>query len=190
MEMRKGRASVRIDRADSGGQRMRRERRRRMRRLGGSRPGGGSPPRGQERVGSDGCTHCGHGEGSARARFAHLACRAAEAAGSFWAFAVALGVVIVWALSGPLFHFSDTWQLVINTGTTVITFLMVFLIQHAQNRDMRAIHLKLNELVGAIAEASDALIDAEALPDDELEKIAQRYRDLAKATRDKALNDA
>ena len=89
------------------------------------------------------------------------------------AFVVALGVIVVWAVTGPLFAFSDTWQLVINTGTTIVTFLMVFLIQRAQNKDSRAIHLKLNELVAAMKGASNRLIDAEDLTEDELELLHQ-----------------
>jgi low affinity Fe/Cu permease len=114
-----------------------------------------------------------------RERFARLACWASHVAGTFWAFIVALGIVFAWGLTGPIFHFSDTWQLVINTGTTIVTFLMVFLIQHAQNRDMKALHLKLDELVVAIGRASNELIDAEDLSEDEIEVLATRYRDLA-----------
>jgi low affinity Fe/Cu permease len=121
-----------------------------------------------------------------RAQFARLACWASRVAGTFWAFIVALGVVFVWALTGPFFHYSDTWQLVINTGTTIVTFLMVFLIQHAQNRDMKALHLKLNELVAAIGPASNSLIDAEDLSEDELEALALRYRKLGERMRVRA----
>src|SRR5215210_4123673 len=81
-----------------------------------------------------------------------------EWTGSSWAFAMALGTIVVWAMTGPLFGYSDTWQLVINTGTTIVTFLMVFLIQRAQNKDSQAIHLKLNELVAAVQGASNNLI--------------------------------
>ncbi|WP_110174807.1 low affinity iron permease family protein [Luteitalea pratensis] len=94
------------------------------------------------------------------------------------AFMVALGVIVVWAVTGPLFAFSDTWQLVINTGTTIVTFLMVFLIQRAQNKDNRAIHLKLNELVAAVEGASNRLIDAEDLTEDELELLHRFYTEL------------
>jgi low affinity Fe/Cu permease len=114
-----------------------------------------------------------------RERFAQLACWASHVAGTFWAFIVALGIVFVWGLTGPIFHFSDTWQLVINTGTTIVTFLMVFLIQHAQNRDVKALHLKLDELVSAVGRASNELIDAEDLSEDEIEALATRYRELA-----------
>jgi low affinity Fe/Cu permease len=94
------------------------------------------------------------------------------------AFAIALAIVVVWLLTGPVFHFSDTWQLVINTGTTVVTFLMVFLIQHAQNKDTRAIELKLNELVAAMPGASNRLIDVESLSEQELDTLHRYYRKL------------
>ena len=95
------------------------------------------------------------------------------------AFALACAVILVWAVTGPLFHFSDTWQLVINTGTTIVTFLMVFLIQRAQNKDARAIQLKLNELVAAIDGASNRLVDVENLSEDELETLHRFYSKLA-----------
>ena len=91
---------------------------------------------------------------------------------------IALAVIVVWAATGPLFAFSDTWQLVINTGTTIVTFLMVFLIQRAQNKDSKAIHLKLNELVAAMKGASNRLIDAEDLTEDELELLHRHYEEL------------
>ena len=97
-------------------------------------------------------------------------------AGSSWGFGTALAVVIVWAILGPVFHWSDTWQLVINTGTTIITFLMVFLIQRSQNRDSMAIQLKLNELVAAIEGASNRLIDVESLSEDELKILHTHYQ--------------
>ena len=103
-----------------------------------------------------------------------------EKAGSSWAFLLALSVIVVWAALGPIFHFSDTWQLVINTGTTIITFLMVFVIQHAQNKDMRAIQLKLNELIAAMEGASNRLIDVEDLGDPELETLYRRFCKLAR----------
>jgi low affinity Fe/Cu permease len=111
--------------------------------------------------------------------FASIAAKVAEATGSFWAFSIASLVIIVWALSGPVFHFSDTWQLVINTSTTIVTFLMVFVIQHAQNRDTRAMHLKLNELIAALEGASNRLIDVEDLTDEELRALTARYRHLS-----------
>jgi low affinity Fe/Cu permease len=99
--------------------------------------------------------------------------------GSSWAFAIAVLVIVVWLVTGPLFHFSDTWQLVINTGTTIVTFLMVFLIQRAQNKDSLGIQLKLNELVAAVAGASNRLIDVESLTEDELRRLQTFYRRLA-----------
>src|SRR5215471_845402 len=104
---------------------------------------------------------------------------ATRRAGSSFAFAAAVGVVVVWLITGPIFHFSDTWQLVINTSTTIVTFLMVFLIQRSQNKETQAIELKLNEIVAAILGASNRLIDIESLSEKELETIHQHYRKLA-----------
>ncbi|MEO6922463.1 MAG: low affinity iron permease family protein [Bryocella sp.] len=101
--------------------------------------------------------------------------------GSKWAFAGAGLVIVIWATTGPLFHFSDTWQLVINTGTTIITFLMVFLIQNTQNRDARAINLKLNELIRAVDKATDQMIDIENLSDLELDELQSRYEKIRAA---------
>ncbi len=100
-------------------------------------------------------------------------------AGGTTAFALALSVVAAWLISGPIFGFSDTWQLVINTGTTIVTFLMVFLIQRAQNKDAMAIQLKLNELVAALSGASNSLIDVEDLTEDELKALHHHYARLA-----------
>jgi low affinity Fe/Cu permease len=100
-------------------------------------------------------------------------------AGGTHAFVLALAVVVVWAVTGPLFDFSDTWQLVINTGTTIVTFLMVFLIQRQQNKDSRAIHLKLNELVAAVRGASNRLIDVESLSENDIRILHQHYSRLA-----------
>ncbi len=101
--------------------------------------------------------------------------RTSEMVGSPWAFLLAVATIIVWAVSGPLFGFSDTWQLVINTGTTIITFLMVFLIQNTQNRDAKAIHLKLDELIRAIAAARTGMVDLENLSDDELKELQDQF---------------
>jgi low affinity Fe/Cu permease len=101
-------------------------------------------------------------------------------AGSTGAFGIALSIIVIWALLGPLFHFSDTWQLVINTGTTIITFLMVFLIQRSQNKDSLAIHMKLNEIVAAVQGASNRLVDVESLSEKELETLHRHYHELAK----------
>jgi low affinity Fe/Cu permease len=107
--------------------------------------------------------------------FGRFAAWASGWLGSRWAFAAAGLIVVVWATTGPLFHYSDTWQLVINTGTTIVTFLMVFLIQNTQNRDARAINLKLNELIRAIDKAGDQMIDIENLSDLELDELQVKY---------------
>ena len=108
-------------------------------------------------------------------RFGRFAARSSHYLGSRWAFIVAIGVIVVWALTGPIFRYSDTWQLVINTGTTIVTFLMVFLIQNTQNRDARAIHLKLNELIHAVDKAKNKMIDVENLSEVELDELARTY---------------
>lgn len=100
--------------------------------------------------------------------------------GSPVSFITALAVVIIWGITGPIFHYSDTWQLVINTGTTIITFLMVFIIQQSQNKDTVAIHLKLNELIASHDRASNRLVDIEDLTDEELQKIKEFYITLSK----------
>jgi len=111
--------------------------------------------------------------------------------GSSWAFATAVLVIVVWLVTGPIFHFSDTWQLVINTGTTIVTFLMVFLIQRSQNKDALAVHLKLNEIVAAIHGASNRLIDVEALSEAELVRLHRFYMHLAAmAKRDEDLGQS
>ncbi|MEO5684883.1 MAG: low affinity iron permease family protein [Chitinophagaceae bacterium] len=103
--------------------------------------------------------------------------------GTTWAFFVALAIVLIWAGTGPVFHYSETWQLVINTGTTIITFLMVFLIQKAQNKDSLAIQLKLNELVAAHEFASNRLVDVENIPEEELKVIQKYYTHLSTLTK-------
>ena len=103
-------------------------------------------------------------------------------------FALAVGILIMWAISGPFFGFSDTWQLIINTGTTIVTFLMVFLIQNTQNRDSEAIHLKLDELIRAKHGAHNALLDLEELEEKELDLIREDYEKLAEEAR-KTLNE-
>lgn len=108
-------------------------------------------------------------------RFALFANSCSTYVGSRWAFIFAVGVIIVWAITGPIYHYSDTWQLIINTGTTIVTFLMVFLIQNTQNRDARAINLKLNELIESIKSARNEMIDIEHLSDAELDVLGQRY---------------
>jgi low affinity Fe/Cu permease len=103
--------------------------------------------------------------------------------GSSWAFAIALAAVLLWAVSGPLFGYSDTWQLIINTSTTVITFLIVFLLQRSQNKDSQAIHIKLNEIVAVLEGASNRLIDVEDLSEDDLETIHAHFQKLANMAR-------
>ena len=104
--------------------------------------------------------------------------------GSPWAFVAAAAVIVAWAVSGPLFHFSDTWQLIINTGTTIVTFLMVFLIQNTQNRDAKAIHLKLDELIRAVGDARTGLVDLEDLSDEELAHLQAEFKRLHERTAD------
>ena len=101
--------------------------------------------------------------------------------GGRWGFLLAFGTVAVWAALGPVFHFSDNWQLVINTGTTIVTFLMVFLIQNAQNRESKALHLKLDELILSARRARNELIDIELLTDEQLDRLAERYRRVSEA---------
>jgi low affinity Fe/Cu permease len=103
----------------------------------------------------------------------------ADRMGSPVAFLIALVVIATWAVSGPIFHFSDTWQLVINTGTTIVTFLMVFLIQNTQNRDAKAIHLKLDELLRGVEGARTDLVDLEDLPDADLKALAAEFKQLS-----------
>lgn len=112
-------------------------------------------------------------------RWEGLAHTITEWSGKPWVFGAAVLLVIIWAATGPLFGFSDTWQLVINTGTTIITFLMVFIIQQTQNKDTQALELKLNEIVAAISGASNRLIDVENLTSEELATLHQHYCELA-----------
>jgi low affinity Fe/Cu permease len=104
-----------------------------------------------------------------------MAAKASVWVGTKWAFAAALLIVVVWGLSGPHFRYSDTWQLVVNTGTTIVTFLMVFLIQNTQNRDARALHLKMDEIIRAVRKADNQMIDIEKLSDKELEELAKQF---------------
>jgi low affinity Fe/Cu permease len=112
--------------------------------------------------------------------FRCFAQRASTLLGSAWAFSGAVLVIVVWLVTGPTFHFSDTWQLIINTATTVVTFLMVFLIQNTQNRDAKAQHLKLDELIRAVKGARNQLVDLEELSDDDLKKLEEQFRRLRK----------
>src|SRR5881396_2450195 len=98
------------------------------------------------------------------------------ALGTAWAFAGAVLVILVWILTGPMFHFSDTWQLIINTATTIVTFLMVFLIQNTQNRDAKAVHLKLDEIIRALKNARNELVDLEELSDEDLKKLEKEFQ--------------
>lgn len=111
--------------------------------------------------------------------FSHFAKWAARTSGSQIAFLLAVAVILVWGVTGPLFGFSDTWQLVINTGTTIVTFLMVFLIQNTQNRDTEAVQIKLDELIRSIRGAQNSLISIEDLTEDELDSLRDRYAQLA-----------
>src|SRR5262245_36968065 len=116
--------------------------------------------------------------------FTHFANGAARAAGKPVTFAIAVLIIVVWAASGPIFGFSDTWQLIINTGTTIVTFLMVFLIQNTQNRDSEAMHVKMDELIRALEGAHNALLDLEELDEKTLDEVRQRYRKLAEKARE------
>jgi low affinity Fe/Cu permease len=107
--------------------------------------------------------------------FDKFSTRVTKITGSLWAFIVAVFLILAWAVTGPLFGFSDTWQLVINTSTTIVTFLMVFIIQQTQNKDTTAIHLKLNELIASNKQASNRLVDAEDLTDEELQVLKKFY---------------
>jgi len=110
--------------------------------------------------------------------FRRFAARSAAAMGSPWAFTSAVAIILLWAVTGPLFKFSDSWQLAINTGTTIVTFLMVFIIQNTQNRDAVALHLKLDELLRAVAEARTSLVDLEDLSDEEIMRLQKQFRQI------------
>jgi len=112
--------------------------------------------------------------------FRKFAAKISVIVGSPGSFILAVCVIIVWAITGPLFHFSDTWQLVINTGTTIVTFLMVFLIQNTQNRETKAIHLKLDELIRSNTRARNSLVDLESLSDEELARLQEEFQDFRK----------
>jgi low affinity Fe/Cu permease len=116
--------------------------------------------------------------------FTSFANHTARAAGHHLTFALAVAVIITWAITGPIFGFSDTWQLIINTGTTIVTFLMVFLIQNTQNRDSTAMHLKLDEIIRALDGAHNTLMNLEDLGDKDLQEIHQRYRAIAEKAQD------
>ena len=120
-----------------------------------------------------------------REMFRRFARTSAEWVGSPWAFFVAIAVVAIWAVTGPVFHYSDTWQLVINTGTTIVTFLMVFLVQNTQNRDAKAIHLKLDELLRGVTGARTRLVHLEEWTDDELAELEQQFARLRRRVENK-----
>ncbi len=116
--------------------------------------------------------------------FTRAAKWASHTAGRPGTFVLAVAIILIWAVTGPIFHFSDTWQLVINTGTTIITFLMVFLIQNTQNRDTEALQIKMDELIRAVESAHNAMLDLEELDDEELDLVRKEYLDLAKKARE------
>ncbi len=113
-------------------------------------------------------------------RFEQFAGWLVHATGSSTAFLIAFGTILVWAITGPLFHYSETWQLVINTGTTIITFLMVFVIQKAQNKDSKAVQVKLNELIFATHKANNKMMDADLMTEAELTALCEHYQEMAK----------
>jgi low affinity Fe/Cu permease len=117
--------------------------------------------------------------------FARVAGWTIRITGGRWGFLVAFGTVVVWAVTGPIFRYSDDWQLFINTGTSVVTFLMVFLIQNAQNRESKAVQLKLDELILAVNRARNEMIDIESLTEDQLDTLAERYKKVAAANQHK-----
>ncbi len=110
--------------------------------------------------------------------FHKISAKIANKVGNAWSFFIALAIIIIWAVSGPLFNFSDTWQLIINTGTTIVTFLMVFVIQNTQNRDARAVHLKLDELIDTSRTARSEFVDIEDLSDSELDELNQHFKEV------------
>ncbi|MEN3369471.1 MAG: hypothetical protein V7609_1614 [Verrucomicrobiota bacterium] len=115
-----------------------------------------------------------------REAFGIFARKASDVLGSAWVFVCALAIIVIWALTGHAFGYSDTWQLIINTGTTIVTFLMVFLIQNTQNRDAKAVHLKLDELIRALEPARNKLVDLEKMTDDELKLLEQEFEKVRK----------
>lgn len=122
--------------------------------------------------------------------FTRLSRRVSDATGSHYAFAVACSLIVGWALTGPIFKFSDTWQLVINTGTTILTFLMVFVIQNSQNRDTRALQIKLDELIRATEAARNTMLDLEELEDAQLKAIQADFEALARRAREQVSSNS
>ena len=121
--------------------------------------------------------------------FSRLAASIAALVGSSWMFVAACGGIVIWGISGPFFHFSDTWQLIVNTATTIITFLMVFLIQNTQNRDTRALHLKLDEIIRSHHQAHNEMIDIEKLSDKELQELSDYFQKIREACEQRHLTD-
>jgi len=117
--------------------------------------------------------------------FRKFAQKTSQIVGTSWAFILAVLIIVVWAVTGPMFRYSDTWQLVINTGTTIITFMMVFLIQNTQNRDAKAIHLKLDELIKGVKGARTGFVNLEELSDEELDRLRQEFAKLQKTVKHK-----
>jgi low affinity Fe/Cu permease len=123
--------------------------------------------------------------GSKQDTFHKLSVKIANKLGNAWAFFIALFIILGWAITGPIFDFSDTWQLIINTGTTIVTFLMVFVIQNTQNRDGRAMQLKLDELINTSRTASSSFVDIEELSDSELDELEQQFKSIKEKIHDK-----
>lgn len=121
--------------------------------------------------------------------FRRFSNRVSNATGSPWAFIIAVAVIIIWAVTGPLFKFSDTWQLVINTSTTIVTFLMVFLIQNTQNRDSKALHLKLDEIIRSLGDARNSFVDLEDLSDEDIARIQGEFIRLKQKAHEDPSND-
>ena len=122
--------------------------------------------------------------------FRKFAQKTSQVVGTSWSFMLAVLIILVWGITGPMFHYSDTWQLVINTGTTIITFLMVFLIQNTQNRDAKAIHLKLDELIKGVKGARTGFVNLEQLSDKELEHLQEEFAKLQKRANHKGYRDS
>jgi low affinity Fe/Cu permease len=123
-------------------------------------------------------------------KFEVIAAKITQFTGSLYAFTIAGSLVLVWAITGPIFNFSEGWQLIINTGTTIITFLMVFIIQHSQNKDTLALQLKLDELIFSVGGASNELIDAENLREEDLKKLREHYEKMSAKLATKTANNS
>ncbi|MEP6603487.1 MAG: low affinity iron permease family protein [Spartobacteria bacterium] len=121
--------------------------------------------------------------------FSTFARKTSAVLGSAWSFCIAILIILVWAVTGPTFHFSDTWQLIINTGTTIVTFLMVFLIQNTQNRDAKAVHLKLDELIRALQGARNKLVDLEKMSEDDLKTLEKEFEQVQKKANDEPIEE-